>query len=313
MSTDKQRNRKRVIAVGGAKGGIGKSIFATNLALLLSSVGRTVIIDLDLGGANLHLYLGETSLRWNINDFLNRKVPTLQEALVESKYGLQLLGGDSSQLGSANIHVSLKLKLLKAIQQIDADYIILDLGGDTSYNMLDFFLASDYGVVLTTCDPASYLDAYNFIKVSLFRKLNLLMGSNFQDKISKNSALKNIVHEATMSRNGSRVKTISELLKRIQETYPHDLPSMSKAVSGFTPFLVINRVRDERSAEAIINRIREVSKRALSIEVKHAGNLGYLEEIEESARDLVPVMVKHPQGRLSQEIRHIARNILKKQ
>ena len=57
MPTDKQNNWKKVIAVGGAKGGIGKSIFATNLALLLSSVGRTVIIDLDLGGANLHLYL----------------------------------------------------------------------------------------------------------------------------------------------------------------------------------------------------------------------------------------------------------------
>ncbi|MCG7851474.1 MAG: P-loop NTPase, partial [Methanosarcinaceae archaeon] len=211
MSTDKQKNRKKVIAVGGAKGGIGKSIFAVNLALLLSSVGRTVIIDLDLGGANLHLYLGETHLRWNINDFLNRKIATLQEALVQSRYGVRLIGGDSSQLGSANINFSLKLKLLKAIQQIDADYVILDLGGDTSYNMLDFFLASDCGIVLTTRDPASYLDAYNFIKVSLFRKLNLLLGSNSGNEISKNISLKRLVHEATLSPNGSRVKTINEL------------------------------------------------------------------------------------------------------
>ncbi|MDD5722874.1 MAG: P-loop NTPase [Syntrophales bacterium] len=313
MPTEKRTNRKKVVAVGGAKGGIGKSIFATNLALLLSSVGRTVIVDLDLGGANLHLYLGETRLRWSINDFLNRKVATLQEALVQSKYGLQLIGGNSSQLGSANINFSLKLKLLKAIQQIDADYIILDLGGNTSYDMLDFFLASDCGIVLTTCDPASYLDAYNFIKVSLFRKLNLLLGSNSTDKISKNSDLKTLVHEATLSRNGSQVKTISELLERIRKTHPHDLPIISRAVSTFTPHLVINRVRDEHGAEPIIKRIQEVSKRALSIEVKHAGNLGYLKEIEESARDLVPVMVKHPQGKLSQELRHIARNILQKQ
>ena len=85
--------------------------------------------------------------------------------------------------------------------------------------------------------------------------------------------MKRFVHEATLSRNGSRVKMINELLKRIQE----------------------------------------VSKRALSIEVKHAGNLGYLQEIEESARDLVPIMVKYPQGKLPQEIRHIARNVLQEQ
>lgn len=42
---------------------------------------------------------------------------------------------------------------------------IMDLGGDTSYNVIDLFLAADTGFVLTTCDPASYLDAYSFIKV----------------------------------------------------------------------------------------------------------------------------------------------------
>ena len=73
MPTDKQKNRKKVIAVGGAKGGIGKSIFAINLALLLSSVGRTVIIDLDLGGANLHLYLGETIVARQITQYTSRR------------------------------------------------------------------------------------------------------------------------------------------------------------------------------------------------------------------------------------------------
>ena len=69
--SEKRAGQGKIIAVGGAKGGIGKSIFAANLGTLLSSMGwKTVIVDLDLGGANLHLYLGETSLKWNINDFL---------------------------------------------------------------------------------------------------------------------------------------------------------------------------------------------------------------------------------------------------
>ena len=62
-----------VIAVGGAKGGIGKSISA-NLGIYLARKGRqTVLVDLDLGGANLHLYLGETRLPLTINDFLTQR------------------------------------------------------------------------------------------------------------------------------------------------------------------------------------------------------------------------------------------------
>lgn len=174
---EEDSRQTKIIAVGGAKGGIGKSIFAANLGVLLSSMGRrTVVADLDLGGANLHLYLGETFLKWGINDFLNKSVPTLQEIMIKSRYGPRLIGGDSSQLGAANINFLRKLKLLKAIKQTDADYVIIDLGGDTSYNMIDFSLAADYGIVMTTCDPASYLDAYNFIKVALYRKLNRLFG-----------------------------------------------------------------------------------------------------------------------------------------
>ena len=169
--------KSSIIAVGGAKGGIGKSMFSTNLGIYLSSLGKkTVLVDLDLGGANLHLYLGEWSLKYNINDYLNKSVPSLNDIMVSTKYGPDLVGGGSSQLGSANIHFSRKLKLLRGIKQIEADYIIIDLGADTSYNIIDFFIAADHGIVLTTCDPASYLDAYNFIKVALFRKLNRIFG-----------------------------------------------------------------------------------------------------------------------------------------
>ena len=97
--------KSRIIAVGGAKGGIGKSIFATNLGIYLSSLGkRTVMVDLDLGGANLHLYLGEWSLKYNINDYLSKNVPSISDIMISTKYGPDLVGGGSSQLGSANIH-----------------------------------------------------------------------------------------------------------------------------------------------------------------------------------------------------------------
>ena len=121
----------KVIAVGGAKGGIGKSIFAANLGVYLSTLGlKVVLADLDLGGANLHLYLGRRMAKGrNLNDFLKGRVGRLDEIATHTDYGPLLIGGDGSELGIANIHFARKLKLLKALRKIEADYVVLDLGG----------------------------------------------------------------------------------------------------------------------------------------------------------------------------------------
>ena len=137
--------------------------------------------------------------------------------MIPTKYGPQLIGGDSSQLGSANISFWSKLKLIKALRDLDADYVIIDLGSNTSFNILDFFLAADSRLVVTTCEPAAYLEAYNFIKVGLLRRLNRLFGGESPDAGKKNHALQELIHEATMSPNGAKAKDIPALLARVKE------------------------------------------------------------------------------------------------
>jgi flagellar biosynthesis protein FlhG len=61
---------KKIIAVGGAKGGGGKSMLAANLAVGLALLGQKVVLaDLDLGGADVHLYTGVKSLASTWIDF----------------------------------------------------------------------------------------------------------------------------------------------------------------------------------------------------------------------------------------------------
>ncbi|MHB9098024.1 MAG: AAA family ATPase [Syntrophales bacterium] len=200
-SSDPSPPRGKIIAVGGAKGGIGKSVITANLGIHLSSLGfRTVLVDLDLGGSNLHLYLGHRAILQNtINDFLRKRVASLDEVMVKSDHGPLLIGGDSSELGSANIDFMKKTKLVRAIHAIDADLVILDLGGDTSFNILDFFLQADYSIVVTTRDSASYIGAYHFLKAALYRKLNRLSGRESRSGEGKNTDLERFIREATMS------------------------------------------------------------------------------------------------------------------
>ncbi|MDY6790229.1 MAG: AAA family ATPase [Thermodesulfobacteriota bacterium] len=303
--------KSRIIAVGGAKGGIGKSIFASNLGVYLSSLGkRTVLVDLDLGGANLHLYLGESFLKYNINDFLNKNVPSIDDIMVSTKYGPDLVGGGSSQLGSANIHFSQKLKLLRAIKQIDADYVIIDLGGDTSYNIIDFFLAADQGIVLTTCDPSSYLDAYNLIKVALYRKLNRMFGPESELRKHKDPDLLWLIKEATIPGNGNKLKGIGDLIESVKNQLPERMSLIEHVLESFRPGLVVNMISPNDHVAEVVNRIQDVSQKMLTVAVDYLGSIDYQPDIKKSAQDLVPVISRDPKGNLAESIGEVVSAIV---
>ena len=311
-SHDTSLNRGKIIAVGGAKGGIGKSVIAANLGIHLSSLGlKIVMVDLDLGGSNLHLYLGHRAvLRNTINDFLQKRVGSLDEVMVKSDYGPIIIGGDSSELGSANIEFMKKMKLIKAINAIDADHVILDLGGDTSYNILDFFLQADYGIVVTTRDSASYIGAYHFLKAALYRKLNRLSGRESRSGEEKNAPLEHFIREATTSDSGRSAKTINELIGIVRERHPEYLPAVMKAVGGFNPCLIVNRVPPGVNPEEVAGRIQNVTKQWLARDVKFLGGIALHPDVERSAIDLVPAVTRYPQGAFACEVAAIAKQLL---
>jgi flagellar biosynthesis protein FlhG len=193
---------------------------------------------------------------------------------------------------------------------MDADYVILDLGGDTTYNIIDFFLAADYGIVVTTCDPASYLEAYNFLKVALYRKINRIFGAESVFPEKKDEDLRDLIYEFTAATNRSREHTIRELFDLIKEKQPRHLSMIKKVVSAYHPRLVINRVTGSCNVNDVVERIKTVSKKMLSIHVDHIGSLPYQQEIEASTRELVPVIARHPHGIIAKKTRLIANKLL---
>lgn len=303
--------KRKIIAIGGSKGGIGKSLFAANLGVSLSNRGmRTVVVDLDLGGANLHLYLGEKIVNTDINCFLKNRIPSLSDAMIKTRYGPSLIGGNSSRLGAANINFAQKLKLMRAVKNINADYIIIDLGGDTSYNIIDFFLMSDYRIILTSCDPASYLDAYSFIKTALYRRLYRLFGPESKYNDQKDSNLEHLIRDSITSTLDSKLIKVEDLLNKVKRYQPESLPILCEAISDFSPYLIVNRVPRDFNANLIVNRIQDVSAKMLSIKINSLGSIPYSSEIELSARSLVPVVSCSPHGVLPKKMDQIIQKLL---
>ena len=295
-----------MIAVGGAKGGIGKSLFVSNLGVFLSQLGkRVVVVDLDLGGANLHLYMGVWSLTHRIDDFLTKKVPSINDILTPTKHGPTLIGGGGGKLGAANIPFARKLKLLRALKTIDADYVILDLGGDTTYNILDFYLAADQGFVLTTCEPASYLDAYGFIKMSLHRRLIRLFGAESNYRRFKDTEVAGIIKEfvfANAANNGSQMES---LVAKMAAASPVHHRLVKELLADFRPGTVVTMVKAQDAVDELVSRLDRVSRKMLSIGMNHFGNVPFTDDIQKSAKDLIPNVAQAPEGTFAKALRRI--------
>jgi flagellar biosynthesis protein FlhG len=307
---DKAIAHPKIIAVGGVKGGTGKSIFAANLGIFLSSRGmRTVLVDLDLGSANLHLHLGKISLEYHVNDFLNKRVTTINEIMVPTNYGPYLIGGDSSQLGAANIEFSRKLKLLRSFKEIDADYVVIDLGGDTAYNIIDFFIAADHKFIITTFYPAAFLGTYNFIKVALYRSLNRLFGPESTFNFRKDRSLKRLIHDATIGTHGDRVKNIDQLIRLVKEQQPWNLSLLMGVLKDFNPKLIVNMITEEARAIKMVETIQKLTRKMLSIEVGYLGSIPFQPEIDRSASEMVPFIVRYPNGILTEKMQRVIEEI----
>lgn len=290
----------KTIAIGGAKGGIGKSFMAANLGVALAGQGkRTVLVDLDLGGANLHLFLGVWSLPRRIDDFLKKRVTRIDEVIVPTKYGVGLIGGGGASLGAANIPFTRKLKLLRALKRIEADYILYDLGGSTTFNILDFYLAADTGLVLTTCDPAAYLDSYNFIKMSLFRKLSRLFGSESAYGKERDVELVNIIKAFIHTAGSGQSSRIDDLLSTVRSYRPEQSAWLEEILAAFRPKLLINMAAQDSNAPELAGRLIKVCRKMLSIEVDFIGALPFLSEVQKSTHKLTPHVARNPQGEMA--------------
>ena len=99
-----QGKDKTIWAVGGGKGGTGKSFVSASLAIQLANLEKDVtLIDADLGGPNLHTFLGMKESNLDLGDFVTNKVPNLKDTVILTPFaGLKLIKGTENVLFMAH-------------------------------------------------------------------------------------------------------------------------------------------------------------------------------------------------------------------
>ena len=168
----KNENQKPLVyAIGGGKGGVGKSFLTTNLAMLFAkNYSKTLIIDLDFGGANTHTYLKMKGLKRSVFDFLGGKVSHVSEVIQPTQFqNLFIITAHGEWFkGQDNLYVRVP-KLLREVKELNFDRVFLDLGAGTHVETLSGFLEADFKMNLVTPEPTSIENNYLFLKKNLLR------------------------------------------------------------------------------------------------------------------------------------------------
>jgi flagellar biosynthesis protein FlhG len=156
----------QVIAVTGGKGGVGKTSISVNLAAALAAGGRSVmLLDGDLGLANVDVFLG-LSPRYTLAHVLAGE-RTLDEILIEAPQGFKVVPAASGLARLANLEAAAHLGLVQAFSSLAArlDALIIDTAAGIAHGVTQFSQAAQHVLVVICDEPASLTDAYALVKV----------------------------------------------------------------------------------------------------------------------------------------------------
>ena len=164
--TDIKNKSPQVISVTSGKGGVGKTSIVVNMAILLSSMGKKVLVfDADLGLANIDVMLG-LSAKYNINHLILGDC-SIEDILIEGPAGIIILPASSGIQELSALSYEQQLTIINALDnfQGDFDYMLVDTGAGISENVMYFNSAAQRIIVVVTPEPTSLIDAYALIKV----------------------------------------------------------------------------------------------------------------------------------------------------
>ena len=293
----------RTIALAGGKGGVGKTFISANLAVAISEAGfRVIAIDTDLEGANLHTWLGVRESSNTLADFVSGREESLESLLVGTDFeNLRLIPATQGHLTHAQPGSERRQKLLKAVQNLDCDLVILDCGAGTHASNVDYFSVSDVAILVIQPEPTSMENAYNFLRSAIFRKMELAM---------LKPEVQACVREAMDQRNDLGVRTPANLHPLVRSIDPQEARRFNKVLRDFSPQIIINEVLTAEDVRLGFS-IGEVCKRFFGVDADYLGYISNDEKIRQALRKGAPIVASMPEADASIYLNRVARKLLK--
>ncbi|MFN3198082.1 MAG: P-loop NTPase [Bradymonadia bacterium] len=294
---------KQVWAFGGGKGGVGKSVVCSSVAVELAARGqRVTVLDADLGGANLHTLLGLRFAERTLDDFVSGRCATLGEVRLSTPVeGLRIISGAGGVLKSAHLNTEARFKLMSAFFELDEDVLLIDLGAGTHLSTLDFFNVAGEGLVVTGPEPTAIQNAYAFLKSVMFRRLYLALGGG-QEAGS-------VIDRALLPRGPDRLSSMESVIAALEELDAHAAEEARAVLRDAHIRLVVNQARSN-AVRRVVKALSLVSRRYLDIEPDLLAAIPPDPAVHAAVRAMIPVRDRQADGPFCTAIGHLVDTLL---
>ncbi len=289
--------------IGGGKGGSGKSFITANLGVLFAKQGKKVVlVDLDLGGSNLHTFLSLKNPKLGLNDFLNKDYKDLDQVAVPTSVpNLSLISSSNCSHEIGNLFHAQKLKIIRAIDNLSYDYILLDLGAGTIFNILDFFLISNKGLFIITPEPTAIENTFQFIKAVYLRKIKHVL---------KQKAFTSFVRRLQSKTKNTIIRSPMELVEMVAKHDSKKGKLLQDELGKLEFKFIINQFRKETDV-TMGSKIEKLCNKHFFAKFRFLGNIRYDERVHDSIYSRSIYMNKYPYSITAVDLQNVAGKITK--
>ncbi len=302
---------KHVIAIGGGRGGVGKSVVAVNLGVYLAQLGRKVLlIDTDPAGAELHTALGLGPLS-SLAYPSGRPGPAAASsagddadeddltAIPTQVPGLSLVPQVYRAGSTVPVRPGRKARWARELKNLEADYVLLDLGAGTQPATLDLFLMADFGICVSAPEPPSIEASYRFVRAAFVRALRrALVKDRFKLRLIERA-------EAELGPLPSPQALVHAIAR-----YDTHLGQLAAAeLSRIRPRLVINSARLRADTDLGLSMC-DLARRHLGVNFDYVGHIEQDDAVWLSVVHQRPVLIDSPTSKGARNLERIARRIL---
>lgn len=298
-----QRRQSKIIPIAGGKGGVGKTELCANLGVRLGQLGyRTIVVDLDLGGSNLHSALGIKNKNPGVGNYLSDRKLNFPSLVAPTTFeNLSFIPGDVLVAGTPNITFSQKRAIIRNIESLEADYVLLDLGSGANNNVVDFFLISNSGILVGSPHVSSIVNAYSFMKNTVFRFL--------QRAFSGETKVERFLRKQIKERRPGNPVKVAAVIESMSEIDKKEAKKAQSFIDLMQPTFVLNLVRSMDDL-AIAESLRDLVDRNLGVDLQALGIMVHDEQIASTFRARQPIVAEDAERLISVEIDRLAQKIV---
>ena len=295
--TPTPQRQRRVIAVGGGRSGVGKTLLSVNLAVYLAQLGRNVVLcDVDHFGSGLHTMLGVETPPFEL---MARLRAGEGEAPTTSVPGLKLMPVAYDPWKMAPKRFSRMSHYMALIDRLEADFVVLNLGAGMSPPLLDLFFEADIQICVAAPEPPAIEATYRFCRALFARRVKrTMMRERFKLRVVERALAKL-----------PPLPTPRELVSEIGKFDQSVANVAAAALSQIRPSLVIGKAR-LRADYDLGPAMASLSERYLGVELDY---LGYIEQDDAvwlTARRRRPLLIDAPTSKSARNIERVARRLL---